>query len=310
MSVTRAFLTGFRRASSQPKMLLVLYLVNLLMSIPLALALHSVLESGLGGSLASSQLLGGLDFTVWQDFTVAHQGELSAVFSQIVWVVLVSLFVQTFLAGGILARVCNPEGSFSASAFFGGCGNYFFRFLRLFLIFAIVVCVDGAVVGLLVGTLEDALTKHALSEVTDLWVKIGGAVLFLIPLVVVLMVADYARVRTVVEDERSMWRCAGRAAKFVLGRLRKTFALQVALLLVALFLFAIYLWLDLAIGMTTTATIVLMMIIQQLFMVSRSWMRVATYASELTLYDGLRPTVAEPVGNVGHEQNVEPSGAA
>jgi hypothetical protein len=309
MSILRAFSSGFRRAIVEPKMVLVLYVVNLLMAIPLAMAFRSVLESGLGDSLAPAQLMGGLDFTVWQDFMTIHGDELSAVFNQITWVIVVSLFVHTFLAGGILSRVRESNGKFSASAFFGGCGKYFLRFLRLFIICCVVLLVVTLIVGTLVGVVSHALTKHATSEVTDLWIRICGAVVFLIPLMLILMAADYARIQVVVRDDRSMLRTAWQSMRFVLSRFYRTFGLQVLVVLFCLILFVIYLWLDLTIGMTSAATIHVMMIIQQLYIISRAWTKVMVYASEMSLYESLQPVVLPATGNVSNEARVEPAGA-
>jgi hypothetical protein len=309
MSILKAFSSGFRRAISEPKMALILYVVNLLMAIPLAMAFKSVLESGLRDSIAPAQLMGGLDFTVWQDFMNVHGNELSAVFSQIAWITLLAMFVHTFLAGGILSRVREPKGKFSALSFFGGCGKYFLRFLRLFIISCIVLLVMTLVMGSLVGFLVSSLTKHATSEVTDFWVRIAGAVVFLIPFIVLLMVADYTRIQVVVRDERSILKTAWRSMKFVLSRLLKTFVLQILLLVVCIVLFAIYLWLDLTIGMTSAGTILVMLILQQLYMISRAWTKVMIYVSEMSLYESLQPVEVVATGNAANEPRVEPAGA-
>jgi hypothetical protein len=294
MSTLYAWITGFLRSIAEPKMTTLLYVVNLLLAIPLALACRSVLSDGLGSSLAPSNLMSGLDYTVWQDFSNIHAQELSAVIGQLSWVLLLSMFINTFLSGGILSELRARRDKFSASSFFAGCGNYFLRFFRLFLIFGVSLCVFAAFMFVIVGGAVSALIENATSEITDYWVRVGGAVLFLIPVILLLMIADYAKIRVVVNGDRSMLKTAWRATKFVLDRLLRTFSLEMLMLLIPLILFAVYLKIDLAIGMTTGTTILVMFVIQQLFLLSRAWTKVFFFAGEMALYLSLQP-IASPV---------------
>jgi predicted membrane metal-binding protein len=60
------------------------------------------------------------------------------------------------------------------------------------------------------------------------------------------------------------------------------------MLLVPVLLFAVYLVLDLSIGMTSGPTIAVMFVIQQLYMMLRAWTRVFFLAGELALYRNLQ----------------------
>ena len=130
MSITQAFLNGVRRAASEPKMIFVLYLMNLLLAVPLALAIRSVMITGFGDSLAPAQMMGSLDFTVFQDFLNLHDANLQTVLGQVLSVLVLSMLLQTFLAGGILAVLQDQQKKYSSPSFFKGCGTYFFRFFK------------------------------------------------------------------------------------------------------------------------------------------------------------------------------------
>lgn len=275
-------------------MVLILYIVNLLAAIPLAMAWRSVLQSGFGASMDSSELMDGLDFSVLQDFMKFHGDELSAVTRQISWVMIVYMLVNTFLAGGILSAIQESRKKFSGSAFFAGCGTYFFRFFRLFLIFGVLLFIIAAILSALLAILSAALTENSTSEITVFVITVVLAVLSVLPLMVILTIADYAKISVVVNDERSMFRTAWRSMKFVFRYFFKTFGLEVLMVLVPIVLFGLYLWLDYSIGMTTSLTILVMLIIQQLFMASRAWTKVFFFAGEMSLYQGLRP-VGSPV---------------
>jgi hypothetical protein len=295
MNVFRAFASGIKRATREIRMSLLLYLLNLLAAAGLAFAFRSVVATGLDSSMSISELLGNLNFTAWQDFMVKNRGELSAVFGQIVWLALLYMLVNTFLAGGILTILREKDAKFSLRSFFAGCGNYFFRFLRLFLVFGILLMLVAFVLIALLGVLFNALTAEALSEVTTVFWWIAIAVLFLFVMMLVIMVEDYAKVIVVTSDVRSMLRTAWRSAGFVFRHFFKTVGLQLLMLLIPIVMFAIYLWLDLSIGMASAATILLMFILQQLFILSRVWARVFFFSGELALYESL---------GAGHRQAV------
>ena len=294
MNILQSWISGFRRSLAEPKMAMLLYAINLLVAIPLAMACRAVLSAGLGSSMAPSNLMNGLDYTVWQDFSNIHGPELSAVIGESFWVILLSMLLNTFLSGGILSELRVGREKLSASSFFGGCGTYFLRFFRLFLIFGVTFFVIAILLIGVLGAAQDALTENATSEITEIWVRIVGAVVFIVPVILILMIADYAKLSVVLNDDRSMVKTAWRATKFVFGRLLRTFGLEVLMLLVPLLLFAIYLKLDLTIGMTTGTTILVMFIIQQLFLLSRAWTKVFFFAGELALYQNLQP-IASPV---------------
>ena len=299
MSILRAFSSGLRRATVEPKMVLVLYIVNLLIALPLAMAFRSVLQTGFGSSMAPSTLLGSLDFTTWWDFLTAHRDELSAVFGQISWVMIVFMLANAFLAGGILTVLKDSRGKYTASSFFGGCGAYLGRFLRLFVLFVVVLLLVSLLVGGIVGFVGHALTENATSEVTYFWVQVAMAIVFMVPMMIVMMIADYAKVSVVLNDERSMLKSAWKSTTFVFRHFFKTFGLDLLMLLVPILLFAVYLLIDLSIGMTSDLTIVLMMVIQQLFMASRAWTKVVFFEGELSMYESLQPVVYSNVEGAG-----------
>jgi hypothetical protein len=107
-----------------------------------------------------------------------------------------------FLWGGVLDRLARarPVGS---AAFFAACGVYLWRFLRLMV-----------PLGLLYWAIDRALQPYAIAE--------------FVALVLLLIVADFAKVRAVVEDRRSMLGALLASARFV--RRRPVAVLALALL--------------------------------------------------------------------------------
>jgi len=306
MTIVRAFSSSFRRAISEPKMVLVLFVINILTAIPLAMAFRGVLKAGLGSSMAASELMGGMDFTVFADFMRLHYEELSAVFNQIAWVMALYMLVNTFLSGGILTGLRWNSSSSSISEFFSGCGRYFARFLRLFFLFVIVLVIFVPILTVVLALLSQLFIRNSTSEITDFVFGCIQIVLFMVPVTIILMISDYAKIAVVVNDETAMVKTAWRSTKFVFNHFFKTFGLELLMLLVPLVLFAIYMLLDLSIGMTTYLTIIVMLIIQQIFMVSRAWSKVFFFAGEMSLYQSLQPVVNSTVEGAGAPIVIEP----
>lgn len=194
-------------------MALLLYVTNLLLAVPLALACRAVLAAGFGASMAPANLMGGFDYTAWQDFSSAHGQELSAIIRQLSWLILIAMLLNAFLSGGILGQLRAGKQKFSASIFFAGCGNYFLRFFRLFLLFGFSFFLVAIVLAGILGAAGDALTANATSEITVFWVRVAAAVIFLVPVIIVLMIADYAKIIVVVKDDRSMLKTAWRVCE-------------------------------------------------------------------------------------------------
>jgi hypothetical protein len=289
MNILQAFSSGFRRAMSEWKMIFLLYVINFLVALPLALAFRSSLASGLGASMDSSSLMQSLDFSIMQDFLKLHRDGIGAIMQQVTWVLLTYMIINTFLAGGILTLVRGKKEPFSASAFFGGCGTYFLRYLRLFLIFGVLLTLVLVIMSVVLGGLVSTIVDNASSELTAYWAYLAMIVLLLLPAMLVIMIADYAKIIVIMQDEHSMLKTAWRSTKLVFRNFFKVFGLELLMVLIPVLLFVFYLWLDLSIGMTSDMTILVMFILQQLFIVSKAWTKVFFFSGELSLFHSLQP---------------------
>lgn len=95
----------------------------------------------------------------------------------------------TFLSGGLLDRLARGR-RVGTAAFFAACGVYLVRFARL-----------AVLVGLTYWALRQSLRSYPL--------------LYLEALLVVMVIADFARVRAVVEDRRSMLGAVVASVRFI-----------------------------------------------------------------------------------------------
>jgi hypothetical protein len=189
-----------------------------------------------------------------------------------------TLFVLTFLLGDILDRYARRR-PIRAQAFFGVGGVFFLRFLRLGVVAALgYIVLFGAV--------------HPLLFPPDYpWVAEGSAAGKASPLLtpiyaVFLMFAtfwnaviDYARIRAVVEDRRSMLGAVLAGWRFVTAHPLKTFGLY----LLNASAFGLVVWIAMT-GFTTPMSDVRFLAAANLFLLARLALKLVFFASQTALF--------------------------
>ena len=238
--IVSAWRDGFGRVRRAPAVLAGVFAVTLLAALPLALSLRAMIEAHLGRSMVAGAVADGMDYGWWQEFTSQASG-LGATFSPLIIGFAATLgnisgvmeaqresfpvtaalagylLVWTFLSGGILDRYARQRAT-RAHGFFAAAGVFFWRFLRLGLVAGTAYWFLFSYVHVwLFDDLYTRVTRDLATErVAFLWyvvlyVSFGAA------LVAVNLVCDYARIRMVVEDRRSVVGALSAALAF-LGR--------------------------------------------------------------------------------------------
>lgn len=232
-----AFLEGWRRVARFPLGLLGMAAVLAAATLPAAVWLGASIERHLGDSLVASRVAGGVDLRWWDEFSSAAAPGRSfspaliggaapvSTYSDLLdgygpppeaaGALLIALLLWLFLSGGILDRYARGR-RVGARGFFGASGVFFFRFLRLALL-------TGLAYAFIAGPLHSWLFDGAYRWVTRdtavertafLW-RLFFYLLWLAPLLAVNLIADYAKVRAVMEDRHSAVGAVLAAVRFV-----------------------------------------------------------------------------------------------
>jgi len=263
----RPWFDGVRRIVAAPAVIAAVYLVTLLAALPLATAMGSAMYEHLGASLAADQAADSVNYDWWQEF--ASQGSflsLTSTFTPSIvgfattldstsslldrrpivpaialalgFYVLAWLFIQ----GGILDRIARGH-RIGANGFFAASGTFFFRFLRLGV-------VAGLVYWLLFTYVHEWLfakwyvnvTRDLAVERTAFYWRVVMYAIFTALLALTTLVFDYAKIRGVVEDRRSMVGALMAAIRFIVrhpGRVAGVYLLNAILFLVVVAVWAI-----------------------------------------------------------------------
>jgi hypothetical protein len=308
MRTVEALRDGIARVNRAPVVLLCVFLVTLLAALPFSVVMRDALQAHLGNSLVAEQAARGVNVQWWNEFT-ARAGTLGRTFQPhiigfaavldnlsaladgqarplpLVWLGACYLLLWLFLSGGVLDRYARARPARSYE-FFTACGVYFVRFLRLAPLIALAYYLLFAVVHPML--LDDAfgeLTRDVTVERTAFFVRLLLYAIFGVLLVLVNIIFDYAKVRAVVEDRRSMIGAIAAGARF--ARRNAAAVAGLYLLTGGLFVALLVLYALAAPGAGSTGLGTWIGIgIGQLYLLGRLWIRLVFLASETALFQG------------------------
>jgi hypothetical protein len=297
---------GIGRVCRAPAVLAGVLAITFLLALPFGLVLRGMLQESLGSSLAAEPAAAGVNWDWWQWFSSQATGvgetftprvigfgavlsNLDAVLDARPQALAVTgaaaayLLVWAFLVGGILDRYARNRPTRTA-AFFSACGVYVFRFARLAL-------VSAAGYWLLFGVLHRWLfdifypwvTQDLTVERTAFVVRVALYVAFGAALAAFNLWIDYAKVRAVVEDRRSMIGALLASFRFIRRHPADTVGLYVADGVLFVAVLAVYAAFAPAAG-STGWTMWLGFAVSEVYLLARLWVKLVFYASEVSLF--------------------------
>jgi hypothetical protein len=308
MTTFSAWREGMRRVNRAPAVLTGVWVLTALVTLPLALALGAAIEQQLGNSLVAESVANGVNYDWMQEFRAQAtglgvtfkpsiigfgavldnlSGFLDNVHRPIVIVSAAATYIVLwiFIEGGIIDRYARDRAT-RAYGFFSASGVFFFRFLRLGVVMAIVY---GIIFRYLHPWLFDRVYPRLIHDVTlertAFFTRVFLYAVFGIVVAACNLTFDYAKVRAVVEDRRSMIGAIAAALRFI----QRNFASAVSLYLLdfVLFLVAIGAYAAVAPGAGGAGWSVWVGVaLGQLYILARLWVKLVFWASETALFQG------------------------
>jgi hypothetical protein len=223
----QALLDGLMRVKHAPWLVIGVWLSTLVLAMPLAIALQQLIGAHLDSSLVGASVASGVNYDWWNEFLAQTSGvgltfvpailgfaavmknistiaDATPLPSIIAAAVVLQMILSLFLAGGILDRLARDR-KVGGAAFFSACGTFFGRFLRLAMIATVVYWIlFSRYHGWLFDDVYPALTEDITVERTAFLIRLGLYLAFALPLFFFNILFDYAKIRAVVEDRRSM----------------------------------------------------------------------------------------------------------
>jgi hypothetical protein len=306
VSASASIRQGFRLARRSRSAVWVLFLANMLIAIVAGLPIYQGILSFTSHSLMGRKLLTGFSVDWFTDFAFNSRGAFEQYAQFILVLGLVSLPVNAILAGGVLARFQRWQEPFGLGTFFRDCGRYAWRMLWLMAIALVAYWAVFRFVGSGLGKMVNHATLYWMNDRSVFVAHLGAGLLLLLSLAFVNLVIDFAKVRIVFGEGSGFLESFLASLGFCIGRLPKAIIVYAIPSLCGLAMLGIYRlvtpWpvIHTALSDTTRTSyepllvLALLFIGQQLVMFSRYWFRVATWASEWSLFANTRRPVGPP----------------
>jgi hypothetical protein len=298
MSVASSIGKGFSIARRSGWAIWILFLANLVLAALAALPIYLNIQRFTGDSLMGREMARGFSVDWLTDFAFNSTGSFGRYGIVIVLMGMASLVLNSVLAGGVLAHFRAPEQKYCFGDFFRGATHYAWRLLRLLIIGLICYWIVFKLLNEKLGMWVEQRTSNWASDRSAFWAHLAVTVLLLVALGFINLVMDYARVRLVLEEGTGAIQAFLASLGFSLARFRRAVAVYVVPSVCGLLLLAAYVLLfpwsftnaAIASGSHLRVALALagLFLGQQLVMFWRFWFRVATWASEWSLYVGSR----------------------
>ncbi len=225
--ILRAFRDGVGRVWRAPAILAGMFVLTFLVALPPGLLLRSAISDHLGNSREAASALSGVNSEWWQEFSEQAHG-LAASFTPgvigfgavldnisrffdngsvpgpVFWIAAAYILIWAFFVGGILDRYARNRAT-RAHGFFAAAGVFFVRFIRLGVVaWLVYTFLFTYLRKWLLVDLYERLTRDMAVERTAFFLNLALYLLFGLAVMACNVVFDYAKIRAVVEDRRSM----------------------------------------------------------------------------------------------------------
>lgn len=291
---------------ASPAIVAGVFILTFLIAVLPAVAMRDSIGAHLGGSLAANEVADRVGYDWWQEFSAQARGLGTSLSPTIIGfaatldnlsdlldgraetlpvTAALALYLAgwAFLSGGILDRYARQRAT-RAHGFFAASGVYVFRLLRLAAVAGLVYWWLFAFVHpWLFDEQYVTLTRDVTVERTAAWWRFGFYIAFGAPLVLVNVLFDYAKVRTVVEDRHSVVGALLAALRFL--RRRPWQALGLYALNAASFAVLIAAWAFFAPGAGSAgASMWAAFLAGQLYVLARLLLKLQFLASQTSLF--------------------------
>ncbi len=283
MNTINAIKTGLIRSLKAWKGILIVWFFYLLFVALLVLPVRSSLKSGFGSSMITERFASGFDIEAFSDLEQVGRSLLSSLSSGLLIALLFGIIMNAFLSGGLFGSLKANAGIFSASGFFSASGKYFWKFLFITLIISAVILLLGFFILILPVSL--VVQSEPDSEKAPFITAIISGSAFLFILIILLLIADYARAWNVTKEKPRCFRAIGFALSRTFERFRSSFMLVLIIILVQALLTLLVVKFIGTWRPSSGAGVFLLFIVSQVLFITRLLIRTWRFASVTNLME-------------------------
>ncbi len=290
MIIIRSYLQGARFSNRAWQLTSLLYVVNLLFALVLAIPFYKAFGETAGHTMALDSFIQTFRYTAIREFLSAFAERAGILLKTGIWLALLFLLVQILLKGGILSLADHKDPGFAFSRFMEGAGTWFFRFLKISLWVILLQVFILALVWIPFGFLLDHQFQHASTERVLYHTFLIAAGIHVVLASLVHLLGEYTRYRVFLGNGTRIFRTLLSTARMLIRRFAHIILLFLFMVIHFLLLSLLYYFLRKWIGAEGTWLLILLFIVQQLVMWLRNMLRIWMISSQLHLASTFLPT--------------------
>jgi len=283
MKFFKALVSGAIRSIKAYKGVIIIWFVYLLFVSMLTIPLKGSLKAGFGSSMITELLKNGINIEVFSDLEVHLESMTSYLSSGILFLLFLTILMNAFLGGGLFNSLKGGDTNLTVSEFFRSSARYFWSFLVVTVLVSLMMIFLGIfIIGIPFGIAFGGSNSPGTSSFPILFI---GIIIYLIVLLSLLLVADYARAWLVTREKLSCFKALGFGFSRTFGFYLSSFPMML-ILVVIIMLFA---WLSMRlIGLWIPATgagALLLFIVSQVLFFGKLLLKAWRYGSVSALME-------------------------
>ena len=282
MNIISSYISGIKNVFNIKKIVFVIYFLNVVFALAVAIPFASVLSTAIGYSDALTPLATSFNYTAFSDFMREHGEGLSAVFSVGRWLIPLYIILQIFLNGGIINAFRKNDKSYSLGDFYKNCTAYFWKYLKVFLIILVFHIIAIIMVIIPLAIVFSGGIEKVESEITYWTASYWGLGIYFILFTMIMVVSDYSKILLTKDNSNGVFRTVFRAWKLVFQHFVKMYGLFLINFLVIAGFYWIYWQLKDVINPSTLGIAFVLLLVQQIINIIRIYAKL-TYYSSMTI---------------------------
>lgn len=277
MKIINSLKAGLSRSVKAWKGIVIIWFIALLTVSLVALPMKGALKTGLGNSMITEKLADGINIEVFADLGVIFRSLSSYFLSGLFVILLISFITNSFLSGGLFSSLKESAGTYSSRKFFTASAKYFWSFLLISLILDLIILLLALII--VVIPVSIVVQTDVSSEGALFKTFIITASVFLMALVWLLLVADYARAWQVNQKRSACFKALG----FGFSQTHRTFISSYSLMLIIIIVQLLYgslvLWILSGIRPVAGPGIIMLFILSQILYFIKIQLKAWRYGS-------------------------------
>lgn len=286
-----AFKYGLLKVNSNLKFLIFLWIINLAFAAILTGPIYGLLKEALYHNINAEDLSLSFDFLWFIEFKHNYNDVLKSIPNIMITVGIIYVLIQVFLMGGIYEIFNSDAKKNHFIDYFYGCVRYFFRF---FIIFLISLICYGALYYLNAIYIQyiEIITQNTESQLVIIIANSFRYLLIAALFGILGIIFDYIRIRVVVNQSYDILNDLWLTFKFLIKNFWEVSSLFWLIAFIGLIIFLLYALIDNLLEPNNYFTIILIIIIRQLYITGKIWVKLLFASTQIELYKEITsPTV-------------------